>query len=143
MSFPSEVPQFNFSDPDDFFHIPDSQVPEDSEFIVEDLDLDSDFMPLPEQEIPAPVRAPVVQRQPTRRIRPPAPPANFMNQPPPFPAPYSDATFQPFTDMHQAKSYVARVNNRNDAYIAIPIAFINRIRDDPRRMGTYGYIIHH
>ena len=130
---------------------PDAQpIPEeDSEFVVEDFDLNEDFMPLPEQEVVAPPPPPVRRQLPppaprrARPIPPPPVPQGFENQPPPFPAPYPDAQFQTFTSIKDAKSYVERLDNRNDAYVAIPLAFINRIRDDPRRMPTYGYIIHH
>lgn len=98
--------------------------------------------PRREQEIRA-APAPVPLRPPTRRIRPPPVPSNHTTAPPPFQAPYPEANFEAFTCMQDAKDYAARVNNKNDAYVAIPIAFINRIRDDVRRMPTYGYIIHH
>lgn len=114
---------------------------DDSEFIVYEED-ENDYTELPqEQEINPPPPPP--SRSRGQRIAPPPVPANHQNAPPPFDPPYPDSQFEPFSTISYAKSYVQRLNNLNEAYIAIPVAFIHRIRDDPRRAPTYGYVIHH
>lgn len=86
--------------------------------------------------------APQVVRERPRYEAPRMPP-NFLNSAPPFDPPYSNAQYETFANLDQAKSMVAKVNNLNDSYIAIPAAFIRRLRDSPGYNPIYGYFIHH
>lgn len=79
----------------------------------------------------------------TPRFRPPPVPPHHETAPPPFSPPYEGAQYYSFCSIQEAKEYVAHLNNKNDAYVCIPLAFLHRIRDDPRRSQTYGYIISH
>lgn len=83
----------------------------------------------------------IMHRHPTSPHQaPPAPPAQ-----PPFTAPHNDRVteYEPFVGIDQAHSFISRCNNLNNAYIAIPVHFIGRIRDyGNNRTKVYGYIIH-
>lgn len=111
----------------------EQDLPQDQDFFRQDADIISaPPPPMPQLNPPAGSNPP----RRTRRLPPPPPP-------PPFAAPYDDATYQPFSSMREAKDYANHLNNKNDAYVAIPLAFIHRIRDDPRKSAIYGFVIHH
>lgn len=76
------------------------------------------------------------------RYNPPKCPADFHNSLPPFPPPYENAQFATFRNITEGRDLVAKLNNLNDAYIAIPAAFIRRLRDKDYYTPIYGYLIH-
>lgn len=63
---------------------------------------------------------------------------------PPFPPPPAPTQYWhvPFAHIDQARAMVPRLRNPNHAYIAVPITFINSIRNDRRRQSVFGYLIY-
>lgn len=63
---------------------------------------------------------------------------------PPFPPPPMPTNFfhVPFAHIDQARAMVPHLRNPNHAYVAVPITFINSIRNDRRRQSVFGYLIY-
>lgn len=62
--------------------------------------------------------------------------------PPPFDPPYEGCVHETFRNIQEARDYVSRLNNFNDAFIAVPVAFLHTFNEQPRNP-IYGYILHH
>lgn len=94
-------------------------------------DWDSHGQPIPEYDEEE--EAPVNQDQ--QGPNSPAPP-------PPFDPPYEGCIHETFRNIQEARDYVTRLNNLNDAFIAVPVAFLHTFTEQPRNP-IYGYILHH
>lgn len=98
---------------------------------------------------PPPITAhvpPMTRSNSNNHYRYPTLPANFTVLPPPFqPPPQPQFNYTPFRNMYELEALIIQHRDLNDSFVAIPVAFITRLKEDKPNSTrpTYGYLIHH
>lgn len=135
-NFDETCENFRLNSDQDYHYLPtefDDEPDFDAEEEMSPSYTPPQFFQAPPQVFRGPITAP-------SRLPPPAAGAGV---PPPFAPPNFQYTYTPFKSLDEANYIISNLQDHNAQFVAIPIQFFARIRNDHRRGAVPGYIIHH